>query len=375
MLKNNFKLVFFGLALIVLLLASFFGGAIVDRMYFLKSSDIGSQGLNLTSDENSVINVVEKASKSVVTVSVQTPERRVLQYNPFEGFSTRVQEEEDHDIGSGFLVEGGLVITNKHVVSSQAEYKVITQDGKEHKVTEVIRDEANDLAILKAESLESYEALTLGESNNLKVGQSVIAIGTALGEFRHTVTTGVVSGLGRGIVAGDAYAGYAERLDDLIQTDAAINPGNSGGPLLNSRGEVIGVNVAVSQGAQNIGFALPIDLVKKGLAQFNKSGNFASKPFLGVEHAMITKDAAVLNSLPQGAYILNVVEGSSADNAGIQKEDIIVKINDQSVAGSEEGLSDMIAKFEVGETVKIEIWRNGETIILDNVALNAKSSE
>jgi len=154
------------------------------------------------------------------------------------------------------------------------------------------------------------KALELGDSGNLKVGQFVIAIGTALGEFRHTVTTGVISGLGRGIVAGSEYEGYVERLDDVIQTDAAINPGNSGGPLLNSAGQVIGINVAVAQGAQNIGFAIPVNVFKNSLEKFRETGKFPAKPFLGIRYQMVSQQAAIANEVPQGAYVVEVVDGS-----------------------------------------------------------------
>jgi len=203
----------------------------------------------------------------------------------------------------------------------------------------------------------------LGVSDNLKVGQFVIAIGTALGEFRHTVTTGVISGLGRGITAGTSFEGYVERLDDVIQTDAAINPGNSGGPLLNSAGQVIGVNVAVASGAQNVGFALPINVVKEALDQFKTTGKFASKPYLGVEYQMIPKDTAILNNVPQGAYVVNVVESSPAEKAGITPEDIITKMAGEEL-NEEKSLADVIVSKEPGEVVELEIWRNGETLKL-----------
>ena len=202
----------------------------------------------------------------------------------------------------------------------------------------------------------------MGTSENLKVGQFVIAIGTALGEFRSTVTTGIISGIGRGITAGSAFQGYVERLDNVIQTDAAINPGNSGGPLLNSAGQVIGVNVAVAAGAENIGFAIPIDVVKTAIDNFKQTGNFASKPFLGIEYSMITEEAAILNSVPQGAYVANVITGSPAEKAGIVAGDIVTKLDGEELKNAEGGLAEVISKKKAGQSVEIEIWRDGETL-------------
>lgn len=360
-------------ALILVVLASLLGGAVADRLFGIKPLDylfpnrqtVSSGSQRVVTEENAVIDVAEKVSPSVVTVSMETPERRVLQVNPFGGISSRIDGGTPQDIGSGFVVSAdGLIVTNKHVVeATTAKYKVITKDNKEYEVNEIKRDPSNDLAILKI-TASNLTPVELGESNNLKVGQFVVAIGTALGQFRHTVTTGVISGLGRGISAGNPYEGYVEQLDDVIQTDAAINPGNSGGPLLNSSGQVIGINVAVAQGAQNIGFAIPVDIVKKGLDQFKETGSFASKAFLGVQYQMVAKESAILNNVPQGAYVVDVVSGSSADNAGVKKGDIITKFGGQSL-DENNTLSNEIAKKNPGDKVSVEVWRDGETLRLD----------
>jgi len=202
--------------------------------------------------------------------------------------------------------------------------------------------------------------LEMGDSDNLKVGQFVIAIGTALGEFRNTVTTGVISGLGRGVEAGSPFEGYVERLDNVIQTDAAINPGNSGGPLLNSAGQVIGVNVAVASGVENIGFALPINVIKDSLANFNKTGKF-SRPFLGVRYQMISQKVALMNEVPEGAYIVEVVSGSSADKAGLKEGDIIVKVDGKGLKDLEGELAKAISQKKVGETIELEVYRDEKT--------------
>lgn len=373
--RFNLRSFLLGLGISLIILVSALGGAIADRIFVVTPLDaiVERSGLDrLTQqvrrevfiEESVVINVAKKVSPSVVTVAIETPERQILEFSPFGGLRSRLEGGIQQDIGSGFIVSSdGLVITNKHVVSQDGKYKVITQDGTEYEVTEINPDPANDLAILRIDA-RGLPEVELGDSANLQVGQFAIAIGTALGEFRHTVTTGVVSGLGRGIVAGDVYEGYVEQLDNVIQTDAAINPGNSGGPLLNSAGQVIGVNVAVAAGAENIGFAIPVEVLKKALDQFNESGTFASKPFLGVTYQMISQQNAILNEVPQGAYITDVIPGSAADQAGVEVGDIITEFDNKRLADYEEGLAEVIGQYEVGQTVNLTIWRDGETLSL-----------
>lgn len=361
----------------VFLVAVFIGGAVSERIWglpFLKNLNF-SEGNNtseiinqrVVNEENVVTEVAEKVSPGVVTVTFKRETPILEQYflDPFGMFRgsrpTGEVESEQVDIGSGFVIDvSGLVVTNKHVVSSgvASDYKVVLKDESEHQVEKIWRDPANDLAILKIEG-SGFKTIEMGDSDKLKVGNFVIAIGTALGEFRHTVTTGVVSGLGRGITAGDGYS-FAEKLDNVIQTDAAINPGNSGGPLLNSLGQVIGVNVAVSQGANNIGFALPINLVKESLSNFNETGAF-DRPFFGVRYQMISKEQGILNNVPAGGYVVEVIKGSSADSAGIKKGDIIVSFDGKKLAEVENGLAELLGKRRIGDKVEIEIWRDEKT--------------
>lgn len=368
----NIRRFFIGAAVGVVLLASLLGGAIADRLFGIRPLDLffpkGGPGLSETiikrevlQEESVVVDVAEKVSPSVVTISVVSPKRRILEFSPFEGFGFREQGGEQ-DLATGFIVgDDGLVVTNKHVVSGggSVKYKVIAKDNKEYEVKKIYRDPANDLALLKIDPSTSSEFPTveLGDSDKLRVGQFVIAIGTALGEFRHTVTTGVISGLGRGINAGNPFEGYVERLDNVIQTDAAINPGNSGGPLLDSGGQVIGVNVAVAQGAQNIGFAIPINVVKQSLEQFRQTGAF-TRPFLGVRYLMVSKEAAIANNVPQGAFVQEVVEGSPADRAGIKEGDIITKLGKEEIKSEENALAVLINKHKVGDIVELEVWRD-----------------
>lgn len=325
-----------------------------------------TQTVKLLSEESAVIDVAENVSPSVVTVTAEQPARQVLDFDPFGmGLRRRIEGGEPEDIGSGFIVsEDGLIITNRHVVSDDtATYKVVTKDDQTYDVKEISKDPLNDIAILKIDA-SNLKPVTLGDSSNLKVGQFAIAIGTALGEFRHTVTTGVVSGLGRGIIAGSVFEGYVEKLENVIQTDAAINPGNSGGPLLDSSGEVIGVNVAVAQGAQNVGFAIPINIVKDRLSEFKSNGKFAGKTFLGVQYQMISERSAITNEVPEGAYIVEVVSGSPAEKVGVQVGDIITKFDGQSL-DEDKDLSELISSKKPGDTVQIELWDDDKTRSID----------
>jgi serine protease Do len=292
---------------------------------------------------------------------------RTFEIDPFDPFGQFSQpgsgtnQKVEQDIGTGFVLsEDGIIVTNKHVVSdTQSKYKVITKDNKSYDVQKIYRDPTNDLSILKIDAKE-LQPVKLGDSSKIKVGQMAIAIGTALGEFRNTVTVGVISGLGRGISAGNPYEQSVERLDNVIQTDAAINPGNSGGPLLNSSGEVIGINTAVSSEGQNIGFAIPINVIKDALDQFNKTGKF-SRPFLGVRYKIITRDLSVVNEVPEGAYVQEVVADSPAEKSGILVGDIITKIDGKKITEKEGGLAKVVSDKKVGDKVVIEVWRDGET--------------
>lgn len=309
-------------------------------------------------EENAVISVVENTSPSVVAIGVS---RRVI--NPFDPFA--LPKKEDATIGTGFVVsDKGIIVTNKHVVSdTSSKYTVVTRDNQKYEVKRIYRDSIFDLALVQVDLPGSgLKALEMGDSSKLKVGQTVIAIGNALGKYTNTVTTGVVSGLGRKVVAGDPFEGSIESLDNLIQTDAAINPGNSGGPLLNSSSQVIGVNVAVSEEAQNIGFAIPINSVKATVDEFVSKGS-VSRPFLGIKYRFISKDVAILNEVPQGAFIQEVVEGGSAETAGIKKGDIITKINGQSI-NEENKISEIVSKSNIGQQLEIMVWRDGKEIKL-----------
>jgi len=318
--------------------------------YFPKIQSTTTQETRtLVKEENAVIQTVEESSPSVVAIGVS---QRIV--NPFD--PEDLPRNRQQTIGTGFIVsENGVIVTNRHVVAdTNTTYSVVTKDGKRLEVERIYRDTNLDLALIKTKET-GLKPLKIGDSSKLKVGQTTIAIGNALGRFSNTVTTGVVSGVGRTIGAGDPFSGQTELLDDLIQTDAAINPGNSGGPLLNSLGEVIGVNVAVSESAQNIGFAVPINSVKPVVDEFVSTGKI-SRAYLGVNYRVITRDLALLNEVPQGAYIQEIVPGSPAEKAGIQSGDIITKIDGKQV-NDQNVISELVRTKKPGDKVKVEIWR------------------
>ncbi|MAG59604.1 hypothetical protein CMO96_02325 [Candidatus Woesebacteria bacterium] len=366
----------------VVAIVAVLGGAVADRLfgirpldYFLppNTSTVTREVAvrELIREESAVIEVTERVSPAVVTISQVIPKRKVLEFSPFGGFDVREQGGEQ-DLATGFIVASdGLIVTNKHVVSaSGVKYKVITKDDQEYDVVNIYRDPSNDLALIKVDA-SGLPVVSLGDSDKLKVGQFVVAIGTALGEFRHTVTTGVISGLGRGITTGSPFEGYVERLDNVIQTDAAINPGNSGGPLLNSSGQVIGVNVAVASGAENIGFAIPANILNTSIDQFRATGEFV-RPFFGIQYQVISEKAAIANEIPQGVYVADIVKGSAADNAGIKVGDVITKFAGKAVFEEAGGLAVLVNKHKVGDVVAIEVWRDGETMALSATLTKAE---
>ncbi len=330
--------------------------------------------VEVVSEESVTIADVKKIGPSVVTVEeLQTPQQsNTFNFGPFQIFGFGQEQPQQSQtpqvtgVGSGFIVSSdGLVVTNKHVVADVGvQYDVVLSTGQKYTVQKVYRDPLNDIALLKISTSDNpgvtLKPASLGDSSKLQVGQYVVAIGTALGEFRNTVTTGVISGIGRAVTAGDQFQGYVENLNNVIQTDAALNPGNSGGPLVDSAGNVIGINTAIAQNGQNIGFTLPINIVKDSIANFNQTGQF-NRPFLGVTYTMLTKQVALLNGVVQGAYVTNVSSGSPAESAGIQTGDIIIKIDNQQVDVSNE-LSTIIAKKKPGDRISITVWRNGKTV-------------
>lgn len=337
-------------------------------------------------EDSAIIDAVKKADPAVVSIVITKDVPKLEQYysNPFgndpffrqffgDQFNTpqyrqKGTEKKEVGGGSGFIVSSdGLIVSNNHVVSDkEAEYTVLTNDGKKYPAKVLARDSVKDLAVLKIEKT-GLPTLGLGDSDNLQVGQTVIAIGNALGEFRNTVSAGIISGLKRSVTASGFGAG-TEQLTNVIQTDAAINPGNSGGPLLNLSGEVIGVNVAMAQGAENIGFALPINDVKKAISDVEKHGKIIT-PYMGVRYILVNSDIKEKNNLSvdYGALVvrgemisdLAVIPGSPADKAGIVENNIILKVNGTKV-DSQNPLANLINKYSVGDEITLRILHRGE---------------
>lgn len=276
--------------------------------------------------------------------------------------------------GSGFFVSGdGFLLTNRHVVEdADAEYSAIMNDGKKLKAKVVARDNINDMAVLKVDtSAGGFATISLGDSDSVRIGQTAIAIGNALGEFQNTVSVGVISGLSRTITALGAASG-PEELSQVIQTDAAINPGNSGGPLLNLRGEVIGLNTAVAQGAENIGFAIPINKIKKALWSVKSSGRIIY-PYIGVRYILITSELKEKNKLTvdYGALVAAgannepaVLLNSPASRAGIKEGDIILEFGGIKISRGNT-LSKLIQQKNVGDKVALKILRDGKEISVE----------
>lgn len=335
--------------------------------------------------ENLIVNAVKKANPAVVAITVSKNVPVYEQYfesvpSPFGNFfgddffgsmipRYRQNGTEKQEIGggSGFIVSSdGYIVTNRHVVDDEkAEYTVFLNDGTKYDTKVVAVDPVLDLAVLKING-KNLPHLSFANSDAIEVGQSVIAIGNALAEFRNTVSVGIISGLSRSIVASDRSGG-SEALDQLIQTDAAINPGNSGGPLLNLSGDVVGVNVAVASGAENIGFALSANSVENVVESVKKHGKII-RPYIGVRYIPVTEELVLKNKLPVNYGVLvqrgsnptdlAVIPSSPADKAGIVENDIILEVDGVKIT-EDVSLSSLIQQKRVGDTVELKLNHKG----------------
>ena len=390
------KFPFPGLFLILVFLIGLIGGLASSYIFYLKlKQEIVEAGVPIiqsekviekeyvpqTSQEQKVIDVVKGNSSSVVSVVItkEVPVYSTQYVSPFgDNFFLIPQqkqtgtEKQQIGAGTGFIVsEDGLVLTNKHVVADDtAEYTIVMSDGKEYSVKVLAKDPVQDLAIAKIQSSDIFKPLKLGSASDIQIGQSVIAIGNALGEFQNTVSVGVISGLGRTLIASGETIG-TETLEDTIQTDAAINRGNSGGPLLNLKGEVIGINTAVASSGQSIGFAISIDKAKKDIEQVKTLGKI-SYPYMGVRYIVLDEETAKEKniSVGYGALVVKgnnanepaVAAGSPAEKAGIKENDVILEMGGEKIT-KDNSLSKMISEYNPNDSVDLKILREGKEMI------------
>jgi serine protease Do len=341
--------------------------------------------------ENDVVAAVQKASPAVVsiTISENVPIVENCPYDPYSNLPQQFQQFFGNGLpttvpcntgktqlqqvggGSGFIISSdGLILTNKHVVSNtSASYSVLTNDGHTYPAKVLARDTNQDLAIVKIDAT-GLPTVTLGDSDSLQLGQTAIAIGNALGQFSNTVSVGVVSGLGRTVTASAPDTGANETIQGVIQTDAAINPGNSGGPLLDLKGEVIGIDTAVASDAQNIGFAIPINETKSVINSVKSTGNIQT-PYLGVRYLDVTPAIAAKQNLAitYGAFVdggtqsTAIVADSPAARAGIHANDIIESVNGQKLDSTHD-LGNIINEHTVGDVLTLIVNRAGKEMTL-----------
>lgn len=363
------------IAALVICFAAGLAGAKLYNMVVTDPSVTGHQNVAndgnkpVTQEETEIASVVEKVSPSVV--SIVTTSRTI---SPYYG------AQEEDSAGTGIIIsKDGYVLTNKHVIDGASTVQVVTSDGTTYENVKVLgSDPLNDVAFLKIPDVSNLRAAELGDSSSIRVGQKVVAIGNSLGQYQNTVTSGIISGTGRPISAqsGD----NVENLTDLIQTDAAINPGNSGGPLLNLAGQVIGINTAIIQDAQGIGFSIPINATK-GALKGVLAGKGVHRAYLGVNYISITAEVAKHYdlSVKKGAYVFNgndkdaVVSGSPADKAGLKNKDIITKVGGIEV-GTKGDVSSLVAEYAPGDTIQLSVLRDGKTMTMNVTLSDYKAS-
>jgi len=346
---------------------------------------------DLAQTSPNTVDVIKKASAAVVSIIISED---INKYNSFSSpfffdpfFQNQQQQNttpqyKETGAGSGFFVSSdGLIMTNKHVVAStSAKFTVVTASGKRYDATVLALDPLSDLAIIKI-PISGATYLKLADSSKIQIGQKVIAIGNSLGEYSNTVTTGIVSGIGRTITAGGA--GTSETLEGVIQTDAAINPGNSGGPLLNEYGDVIGVNTAMAQQGQSVGFAISSNDASKALQSYKKYGRIV-RAYLGIRYVLINAQIQQQNNLSvdRGAWIITglddfgspvsgVAPGSAADKAGLKDGDIVTAVNSIKIDDNH-SLAGLIRQYNPGDTVTLDVVRDKQNIKIKVVLSESK---
>ena len=346
-----------GIALLCFVV-SFLGAWAALSAGIVKSAQSITEKQSVVAQEGEVVaSVAKSVSPSVVSV--------VTESTGTQGLRTFTQQ----GAGTGIIISSnGYILTNKHVASGASKVQVVLADGTSYDdVTVVGTDPANDIAFLKINGVKNLTPATIGDSSNVQVGEKVIAIGNALGQYQTSVTSGIISGLSRPLQAGDESGTSTEQLSNLLQTDAAINPGNSGGPLLNLSGQVIGMNTAIDETAQGIGFAIPINDAKGLIASVTKTGKL-TRAFLGVSYVSLTADAAKQYklSVSNGAYVTNengaaVAVGSPADKAGVKSGDVITKVDGKAINASNPLLS-ALSTHQPGDKISLTYLRDGKEV-------------
>ena len=339
-----------------------------------------------------IVEIAKRVCPAVITIiaSRDLPQIEEFYFLPFKGervaFPKKMNSEKQKTKiggGSGFIIsKDGYVLTCNHVVEeSDAEYTVILGPDKMYPVKVLSRDPLTDTAILKIEDKAPFPFLKLGDSDNVELGETVIAVGNPLGEFEDTLSAGIVSGLSRKITAycGTQTTCKATNLKGLIQTDAAINPGNSGGPLVNMKGEAIAINTAMIMGAENIGFALPVNYIKEDLIEVKRDGRI-KRPYLGVKYIILNEQIAKVNKIDchYGALIVRemfgepaVAKNSSAEAAGLKEYDIILEINGRKIT-QDNTVNDILSQCAVGEKIYLVVLRNTDEINLETILKERK---
>lgn len=398
---------------IISLISGVTGAAAYEKINSSSNSDAPTKTVDERHfvEDSNAIDAIQKASPAVVSI-VATKDLQVFKQQPFDpffffgqdpfGFQMPQQQQQQNQQpletkrqkvagGTGFIIQvDGLALTNKHVVADTgADYSALTKDGKEYDVEVISRDTVNDLAVIQlhektedkkdrktgekkdfGDKPKDMPIVVIGDSTKLKVGQNVLAIGNARGEYENSVTAGIISAIGREIQASDMSGGGQESLSGLIQTDAAINFGNSGGPLVNLGGEVIGINTAIDSQATGIGFAIPVNQVKSVIESVKKFGRIV-RPVLGVTHMLLNKEKAKelkLKGIENGALIVGdrakkefgVIPDSPADKAGLKLDDVIVEVDGEKIT-EENTLAGIVQKHVPGDKLKLKVWRDGKT--------------
>ncbi|MBU0598474.1 trypsin-like peptidase domain-containing protein [Patescibacteria group bacterium] len=355
--------------------------AIIDKDTGNETSTINESKTISVEENSATIDAVKEVSPAVVSIIITQDLSNVYNLTgpdvfPFDdifdfNFPLQFDEpqgEQQVGAGTGFIIsQDGLIMTNKHVVSTEgAKYMVLLNNGDQYEAQVIDTDPFNDIAIIKIEGSD-LPVVAIGDSDTLEIGQTVIAIGNSLGQYSNTVTKGIVSGLSRTVTAGDGQ-GQSETLEDIVQTDAAINFGNSGGPLINLDGQVVGVNTAINREGQLIGFAIPINQAQKAIISVKESGRIV-RPYIGVRYIVLNEEIANENNLTvdYGALIvrgssateLAIIPGSPADKAGLTENDIILEVDGQRI-DKDHSLAKQLQKYNPDDTVNLKVLQKGE---------------